>query len=72
MPCADGDASFAGTVEMVEQLGADSLLHVAHGAERRSSRACRTASIRRSARRCTSRADPEHVFLFDAESGRIR
>jgi sn-glycerol 3-phosphate transport system ATP-binding protein len=31
VPCAAAEAFFEGTVEMVEQLGADSLLHVAHG-----------------------------------------
>ena len=33
-PCAEGEASFAGPVEMVEQLGADALLHLGHGSER--------------------------------------
>jgi len=30
-PCPAADAIFAGAVEMVEELGADTLLHVAHG-----------------------------------------
>ena len=30
-PCAPRDAAVAGQVEMVEQLGADALVHVAHG-----------------------------------------
>ena len=33
-PCAESEASFAGPVEMVEQLGADALIHLGHGPER--------------------------------------
>ena len=71
-PGDGGDAIVSGAVEMVEELGADTLLHVGHG----------TATIIArlphgvhpgvgSTMQFT--ADPSHVFLFDSATGaRIR
>jgi len=67
-PCAPADAAFSGTVEMVEQLGADSLLHLAHGAGTVIARVPQGAypaigSLLHVA------ATPGHVHLFDAGTG---
>ncbi|HET9338472.1 MAG TPA: sn-glycerol-3-phosphate import ATP-binding protein UgpC [Casimicrobiaceae bacterium] len=66
------DASFAGTIEMVEQLGADTLVHLSHGSD--------AAVVRRPhglpadvGATMHVAADPARVYLFDAASGvRIR
>jgi ABC-type sugar transport system ATPase subunit len=66
------DAMLAGTVEMVEQLGADTLVHISHGAD--------NAIVRRPQGQTAAvgetlhvTADPSRVYLFDAASGvRIR
>jgi sn-glycerol 3-phosphate transport system ATP-binding protein len=62
------DAMFAGTVEMVEQLGADTLVHISHGAD--------NAIVRRPHGQSAAvgetlhvTAEPARVYLFDAASG---
>jgi sn-glycerol 3-phosphate transport system ATP-binding protein len=67
-PCDAPDAMLSGAVEMVEQLGADMLIHVAHGPATVLARLPhgphpgigQTWSLR---------ADPSHVLLFDAADG---
>jgi sn-glycerol 3-phosphate transport system ATP-binding protein len=66
------EALLAGPVEMVEQLGADTLVHVGHGSETVVARTAHNGVVKvgdvvRLA------ADPAQVFLFDSASGaRIR
>jgi len=67
-PCAPDEAAVGGPVEMVEQLGADMLIHVRHG---------RTAVVARMphgprpevGRPMHFAADPARVFLFDTVNG---
>ncbi len=68
VPCAAADAFLSGAVEMVEQLGADSLLHVTHGA---GTVIARVAHGIHPAIGTTLHlaADPTQVYLFDAQSG---
>jgi sn-glycerol 3-phosphate transport system ATP-binding protein len=67
-----GPATVSGAVEMVEELGADTLLHVGHGGATIIARIPHgvhpeIGSTMRLA------ANPSHVFLFDSETGaRIR
>jgi len=71
-PADPADAFFGGTVELVEQLGADTLVHLAHGAD--------TAVVRqphgtqpRPGEEIHVAADPARVYLFDATTGtRVR
>jgi sn-glycerol 3-phosphate transport system ATP-binding protein len=70
--CGAADAMFSGTVELVEQLGADTLVHLRHGED--------AAILRQPHGRQPSpgatvhlAADPARVYLFDAGDGaRIR
>jgi len=68
VPCNPDGAFIAGSVEMVEQLGADSLLHVAHGG---ATVIARVAHGVHPAIGTTLHlaADPSNVYLFDAQSG---
>ena len=68
VPCDPDGAFIAGSVEMVEQLGADSLLHVAHGG---ATVIARVAHGVHPAIGTTLHlaADPSNVYLFDAQSG---
>src|SRR5512137_2646681 len=68
LPCAEADAFFSGPVEMVEQLGADSLVHVGHG------EATVIARLPYGTHPDVGTtlhlaADPGAVFLFDAGTG---
>jgi ABC-type sugar transport system ATPase subunit len=66
------DAYFAGPVELVEQLGADTLVHIAHGAERTVVRRPHGAPAEPGATMHVA-SDPSRVYLFDATSGaRVR
>jgi sn-glycerol 3-phosphate transport system ATP-binding protein len=71
-PCAPADAFLSGTVEMVEQLGADTLVHVAVG------KALVVARLPSGTRPGPGTpiqlaADPAHVYIFDGTNGtRIR
>jgi ABC-type sugar transport system ATPase subunit len=67
-PVDTGEAMVSGPVEMVEQLGADTLLHVGHGAGTIIARLPHGAhpelgSVLHLA------ADPANVFLFDTATG---
>ncbi|CAG0982146.1 sulfate transport system ATP-binding protein [Burkholderiales bacterium] len=62
------DAFFAGTVELIEQLGADTLVHVAHGADSSIVRRPHGLQPEPGSTLHVS-ADPSSVFLFDAASG---
>ena len=71
-PATAADALLSGTVEMVEQLGADTLIHIGHGADTITARLPHELRFEVGAAIHLT-ADPERVFLFDAESGaRIR
>jgi len=71
-PAAESDALFASTVEMVEQLGADTLVHLSRGKD------LLTARLPHGAKPDVGStlhlaADPARIYLFDAASGaRIR
>jgi ABC-type sugar transport system ATPase subunit len=71
-PCAPRDAAVAGEVEMVEQLGADALVHVAHGNGALIARVPHGTHPEVGAPfgMCV---EPARVFVFDSKSGsRIR
>ena len=56
--------------EMVEQLGADTLVHVAHGADTVIARLPHGHACRSRLDAAPCRADPARVFLFDSDDGR--
>jgi multiple sugar transport system ATP-binding protein len=69
VPSANGASAVQGPVEMVEQLGADALVHVGHGGG--------TLIVRvphgeqpRVGEPFGFRVEPSRVFVFDAASGR--
>ena len=63
---------FAGTIELVEQLGADTLVHIAHGGDAAVVRRPHGVEAETGATMHVT-ADPSRVYLFDATSGqRIR
>lgn len=67
-PAAPGEAVLSGPVEMVEQLGADTLIHVGHGAETIIARM--PHEIRHEVGSTIHLAtDPAKTFLFDSASG---
>jgi sn-glycerol 3-phosphate transport system ATP-binding protein len=68
VPCEPGQAMLAGQVEMVEMLGADMLIHLSHGPH---NVLARLPHGTQPAIGSTQhfRVEPEHVFLFDAQSG---
>jgi len=68
VPCAADDAFLSGAVEMVERLGADSLLHVAHGAGTVIARVAHGVHPDIGTTLHLA-ADPGQVYLFDAQSG---
>ena len=71
-PSGTSDAYVTGTVEMVEQLGADTLIHIGHGKELVIARIPHGVYPEIGATFSVT-ADPTRVFLFDAASGvRVR
>ena len=67
-PCNAGEAMVSGTVEMVEQLGADTLVHIGHGV------GTAIARLPHDSRHDVGTtihltAEPSRVFLFDSETG---
>jgi ABC-type sugar transport system ATPase subunit len=68
VPCGDSDAQIKGSVELVEQLGADALVHVAHGGSNVIARVAHAASPLAGSTFCM-KADPGRVFVFDPENG---
>jgi sn-glycerol 3-phosphate transport system ATP-binding protein len=67
-PADERDALVSGTVEMVEQLGADTLVHVGHGANTIIARLPHGTSPDVGSTMGFT-ADPSHVFLFDSSTG---
>jgi sn-glycerol 3-phosphate transport system ATP-binding protein len=67
-PCDPARAFLAGPVEMVEQLGADTLVHIGHGKETVIVRQPHAAAPEIGATFAVD-ADPSRVFLFDATDG---
>ena len=71
-PSSEADGSVSGTVEMVEQLGADTLVHIGHGSDLVIARLPHGVHPEIGTRFAVT-ADPGRVFLFDADSGaRVR
>jgi sn-glycerol 3-phosphate transport system ATP-binding protein len=71
-PVAPDEGMLAGSVEMVEQLGADVLVHVAHGATPVIAR-LPNSGVPQMGSTIGLAADPGRVFVFDAGTGaRIR
>jgi len=71
-PTGPDRADFSATVEMVEQLGADTLVHLARGADQLTARLPH-GSRPEVGTTLSLAADPARVYLFDAGSGaRIR
>jgi sn-glycerol 3-phosphate transport system ATP-binding protein len=71
-PCSPAAAFFAGPVEMVEQLGADTLVHIGHGDTMNIARLPHGA-MPEVGTSFPVAADPARVYLFDAGNGeRIR
>jgi sn-glycerol 3-phosphate transport system ATP-binding protein len=72
MPSGAADALFAGTVEMVEPLGADTLVHLSHGEDLLTARLPHGTDPGIGSALHLA-ADAAHVYLFDAGTGdRIR
>ena len=67
-PCEIAQAFLTGPVEMVEQLGADTLVHIGHGKEAIIARLPQGAQPAVGAQFSVD-ADPARVFLFDAATG---
>jgi len=67
-PCDPASAFFRGPVEMVEQLGADMLVHIGHGTDALIARLPHGPSPELGVAFAVD-ADPARVFLFDAASG---
>ena len=68
LPSSAGDAVLSGTVEMVEQLGADMLIHVAHGPQLILARVAH-GTLPGIGSTMHFQAAPASVFLFDATHG---
>ena len=68
VPCSERDALLSGPVEMVENLGADVLIHIGHGGNNVVARVPQGAAPAIGSTFCVS-ADPARVFAFDAASG---
>jgi len=68
VPCSEAEAVIKGPVELVEQLGADALIHIAHGSSSVIARVPHGTSPAAGSTFCV-RADPARVFAFDAASG---
>jgi sn-glycerol 3-phosphate transport system ATP-binding protein len=67
-PSGAADAFVTGTVEMVEQLGADTLVHIAHGVDPVIVRLPHGVSPDVGTSFSVT-AEPSRVFLFDASTG---
>jgi ABC-type sugar transport system ATPase subunit len=71
-PCAAADAFLSGSVDVIEQLGADTLVHVAHGRESVIARLPQ-GTHPDAGTTMPLAADPARVYIFDAGTGaRIR
>jgi ABC-type sugar transport system ATPase subunit len=68
VPCGEREAFLSGPVEMVEQLGADALVHIGYGSNSVIARVPHGTSPEVGTTFCVT-ADPARVFAFDAASG---
>ena len=68
VPCSEAEAMVKGPVELVEQLGADALIHIGHGPTNVIARVPHGTAPAAGSVFCV-RADPARVFVFDAASG---
>ncbi len=68
VPCGEADAMVSGPVEMVEQLGADTLIHIGHGAEMIIARLPHGFHPEVGST-LHATADPARLFLFDSATG---
>jgi ABC-type sugar transport system ATPase subunit len=68
VPCNASEASLRGPVEMVEQLGADALVHIGHGNGTVIARLAHGTSPAVGSQFCVT-ADPARVFAFDPQTG---
>ena len=68
IPCGQREAFVSGPVEMVEQLGADALVHVGHGGNPIIVRVPHGTPPAVGSTFCAA-ADPARVFAFDAATG---
>jgi sn-glycerol 3-phosphate transport system ATP-binding protein len=68
MACGERDATVSGPVEMVEQLGADALVHIGHGGKTIIARVSQGTSPEVGTTFCVT-ADPARVFAFDSTTG---
>jgi multiple sugar transport system ATP-binding protein len=66
--CDDPPATVSGPVEMVEQLGADALVHIGHGGKTIIARVSQGTSPEVGTTFCVT-ADPARVFAFDSTTG---
>ena len=69
VPCGQREAFVSGPVEMVEQLGADALVHIGYGGNAIVARVPHGTSPAVGSTFCAA-ADPARVFAFDATTGR--
>jgi sn-glycerol 3-phosphate transport system ATP-binding protein len=67
-PCGEREAFLSGPVEMVENLGADALIHIGHGGNTVIARVPHGTSPEVGTTFCVT-AEPSRVFAFDAASG---
>src|SRR5438105_4080893 len=67
-PCKPSEANIVGSVEMIEALGADTLIHVAFGGSSLIARLPHGAPAT-VGEPIALAASPGHVYLFDAETG---
>ncbi len=68
VPCGTGEAIVSGPVEMVEQLGADALVHIGHGGQTVIARVAHGTSPGVGSTFCVT-ADPARVFAFEPSTG---
>ena len=68
VPCAATEGILSGTVEMVEQLGADTLVHVAHGREAIVARLPHGTQPEVGTTLSLA-TDPARVYIFDGSTG---
>jgi len=68
LPCGENGASLSGPVEMVEQLGADALVHISRGDRTIIARVPHGNAPDVGSKFCVT-ADPARVFAFDAATG---
>ena len=68
IPGSESDGLFSATVELVEHLGADTLVHLSHGKDLVSARMPHGSNPAVGSTLHVA-ADPNHIYLFDAVTG---